>query len=333
MKAIQFKLKGQPNDHQIVDEVPKPIPAKDEVVVKVKFSALDTATEPIISKEFPVAYVLHKVKNPLYLGFHYSGTIDTIGSHVSHLKEGEEVFGFLQYNGSQTQGAFSEYITVRQDECALKPKGVDFDLAAASTTEPVTALQALRDKGGLCIETDKQQTVLVVGAAGGVGSAAVQIAKNLFGAHVTAVCSTKDVEQVRSMFGAQVVIDRSVNTDYVQKLIKEKVSFDVILDCPCVLPSSAANLLKPSGSIVTTAPSGTMYLNQTKLMCSSKSASWIMCESNQNDLNIVGELLSQNKLIVPIDSRFNVKEMSLAMAKQAGRKNGRVILKIENGWD
>merc|ERR1712154_486898 len=74
-------------------------------------------------------------------------------------KEGEEVFGFLQYNGSQTQGAFSEYITVRQDECALKPKGVDFDLAAASTTEPVTALQALRDKGGLCIETDKQQTV------------------------------------------------------------------------------------------------------------------------------------------------------------------------------
>merc|ERR1712130_940215 len=248
-------------------------------------------------------------------------------------KEGEEVFGFLQYNGSQTQGAFSEYITVRQDECALKPKGVDFDLAAASTTEPVTALQALRDKGGLCIETDKQQTVLVVGAAGGVGSAAVQIAKNLFGAHVTAVCSTKDVEQVRSMFGAQVVIDRSVNTDYVQKLIKEKVSFDVILDCPCVLPSSAANLLKPSGSIVTTAPSGTMYLNQTKLMCSSKSASWIMCESNQKDLNIVGELLSQNKLIVPIDSRFNVKEMSLAMAKQAGRKNGRVILKIENGWD
>lgn len=332
MKAIQFKFKAHPNDHRIVDEVPKPIPAKDEIVVKVKFSALDTATEPVISKEFPVAYLLHKLKNPLYLGYHYSGTIDAVGSQVSDLKEGDDVFGFLQYNSSQSQGAFSEYIAVKHDECAVKPKVVNFDVAAASTTEPVTALQALRDNGGLSTESDKEKKVLVVGAAGGVGSAAVQIAKNLFGAHVTAVCSTKDVEKVRSTFGAQVVIDRSVDIDYVQKLIKEEARFDVILDCPCVLPSSAANLLEPSGTIVTTAPSGTMYLNQTKLMCSSKNASWIMCESNRKDLNIVGELLSQNKLIVPIDSRFNVKEMAMAMAKQAGRKNGRVVIQIENGW-
>lgn len=332
MKAIQFKFKAQPNDHRIVDEVLKPVPAKDEVVVKVKFSALDTALQPIIDKQIPVAYILHKVKDPLYLGYHYSGTVDAVGSQVSGLKEGEEVFGFLQYEGSQSQGAFSEYITVRHNECAVKPESVGFDLAAASTTETVTALQALRDRGGLQTKTEEQQTVLVVGAAGGVGSAAVQIAKNLFGAHVTAVCSTKDVEQVRGVFGAQVVIDRSVDTDYVQKLIKEKTRFDVILDSPCVLPSSAIKLLKPGGAIVTTAPSGTMYLNQMKLLCSSKRATWIMCNSNRKDLNTVGELLSDDKLIVPIDSRFNVKEMSQAMAKHAGRKDGRVVIQVENGW-
>ena len=332
MKAIQFKFKAKPDDHRIVDDVLKPVPAKDEVIVKVKFSALDTALEPIIQKEIPVAYILHKVKNPLYLGFHYSGIIDTVGSQVSDLKEGDEVFGFLQYEGSQTQGALSEYITIRHDECAVKPKSAGFDVAAAATTEPVTALQALRDKGGLQTKSEEQQTVLVIGAAGAVGSAAVQIAKNLFRAHVTAICSTKDVEQVKGVFGAQVVIDRSVNKDYVKTLIKEKAKFDVILDSPCVLPSSAIKLLKRGGTIVTTAPSGTMYLNQMKLMCSSKRANWIMCKSNRTDLNTVGKLLSDHKLTVPMDSTFNIKDMSKAMAKNAGRKNGRVVIQVENGW-
>ena len=340
MKAFLFKFKAQPNEHCIVDDVPKPVPSKDEVLVKVKYSALDTTVEPIINKEFPVAYVLHKLKDPLYMGYHYSGTISAVGSEVpagAGLNEGVDVFGFLQYNGSQTQGAFAEYITIKHYECAVKPNGIDYDVAAASTTEPVTALQALRDKGGLQTSPDmskQQQTVLVVGAGGGVGSAAVQIAKNLFGAHVTAVCSTRDVEQVRHEFGAHVVVDRSLEPDYVQKLIKENIQFDVILDAPCALSSNATKLLKPKGTIVTTAPSGTMYLNQTKLACTSKSADWIMCDSNQRDLSTIAELLAgQNQLIVPIDSTFNVKNMSQAMIRHAGRKKGRVVIKIENGWN
>mmetsp|Transcript_8119 Transcript_8119/g.10134 ORF Transcript_8119/g.10134 Transcript_8119/m.10134 type:complete len:344 (-) Transcript_8119:120-1151(-) len=336
MHALQFKFKGKPEDHHIVHDAPKPVPAKDEVLVKVKSSALDTVTEPIIEKEFPVAYILHKAKNPLYLGYHFSGTVEAVGSQeqVSDLKVGDDVFGFLQYNGSQTQGAFAEYITVKHNECATKPSGIDFDVAAASTTEPITALQALRDMGGLREGADTQQTILVVGAAGGVGSAAVQIAKNLFGAHVTAVCSTKDVKQVKSEFGAHIVIDRSVEPGYVQKLIEEKAKFDVILDTPCVLPSSATKLLKSQGTIVTTAPSGTMYWNQIKMIFSSKTATWIMCDSNQKDLNIIGKLLSgQDQLTVPIDSRFKVKDMAQAMAKHAGSHNGRVVIQVENGWE
>lgn len=332
MKSIQFKLKGQPQDHRIVDDAPKPTPAKDEVLVKVKHSALDTTLQPIINKEFPAAYVLHKLKNPLHLGYHFSGTIEAVGLQVTRLKEGEDVYGFLQYTGSQSQGAFAEYITVKWDECAVKPQGVGYDLAAASTTEPVTALQALRDKGGLRVGASNQ-SVLVIGAAGGVGSAAVQIAKNVFGAHVTAVCSTKDTEQVQSVYGANVTIDRKANPLYLRKLIKEKAKFDVILDAPCALPSAATKLLKPKGRIVTTAPTGTMYLNQTKMSLSLKKATWIMCNSNRKDLMTIGELLSRNQLTVAIDSRHAVKDMSLAMAKHAGKHNGRVVIQVENAWD
>merc|ERR1712039_1114746 len=107
-------------------------------------------------------------------------------------------------------------------------------------------------------------TILVVGAAGGVGSAAVQIAKHLLGAHVTAVCSgSKDVQTVKEVFGADVVIDRSTEPNYMKRLLQQAknnnnhTKFDVILDAPCVLPSSATKLLKPNGVIVTTAPTGT----------------------------------------------------------------------------
>jgi len=334
MKAFQFKFKS--NDHSIVQDVAKPIPAKDEVLIKVINSALDTAHQPIIDKEIPVAYILHKVQNPLYLGYHYSGTVEALGSDVADddLKEGVEVFGFLQYVSSQTQGAFAEYITVKHNDCAVKPQNVSFEVAAASTTESVTALQAIRDKGGLKSKAKEQQTILVVGAAGGVGSAAVQIARNLLGAHVTAVCSSKDVKKVKEVFGADVVIDRSAKSNYIKMLIEQNIKFDVILDAPCVLPSSATKLLKPEGVIVTTAPTGTMYWNMLKLVFSSKKATWIMCNSNKDDLKSVGNLLSsEDKLKISIDSTFKVKDMSAAMSKQAGRKTGRVVIQVENGWN
>merc|ERR1712224_849353 len=109
------------------------------------------------------------------------GIIESVGSDAAandvDLKEGVAVFGFLQYEPSQSQGAFAEYITVIHNACAIKPNDVSFEVAAASTTEAITALQAIRDKGGLRSSKSKeqqQQTILVVGAGGGVGSAAVQ---------------------------------------------------------------------------------------------------------------------------------------------------------------
>jgi len=330
MKAFQFQFKS--TDHKMVENVVKPVPSKDEVLVRVVNTALDSTTQEIIDKEFPVAWVVHKVQNPLYLGNHYSGIVEALGSDVDakDLQVGAAVFGFLQYTPSQTQGALAEYITVNYNDCALKPKGVSFETAAASTVEPLTALQAIRNKGGF----KSGGSILVIGAAGGVGSAAVQIAKNLLGAsHVTAVCGRKDVQRVKEEFGADVVIDRTSEPNYLKRLIQQKQTFDVILDTPCVLPSSATKLLKPKGTVVTTAPTGTMMWNMLKLIFSSKSAASVIVNSNRSDLNSVGNLLEADKLRVPIESTFKVNDAKTALLKENGKKSGRVVIQVENGWN
>merc|ERR1712146_791472 len=127
----------------------------------------------------------------------------------------------------------------------------------------------------------------------------------------TAVCGSKDVQTVNEVYGADVVIDRTVEPNYMKRLLSDNnTKFDVILDAPCVLPSSATKLLKPKGSIVTTLPTGTLVWNMLKLVFSSKQATWVECHSNRDDLSVVGNLLSSTtatadgdkKLKIPIDS-------------------------------
>jgi len=234
MKAVQFKFGG---DHDVVN-LPKPKPVSGEIVVQVKYSALDTAHHACLNKEV-TGYFLHSLKVPLHLGYHYSDVVETVGAEVADLTTGTGVFGFLQYEPSQVQGALAEYITIKRQDCAVKPTNVSYELAAASATESITVLQAIRDMGGL---VGKGQSVLINGSAGGVGSAAVQISKRL-GAHVTAVCSTKDVGQLKK-WGADNVIDRTKEPNFLKTLLKQKeTKFDVILDTPNMLSSSATNLV------------------------------------------------------------------------------------------
>merc|ERR1712038_1124602 len=136
------------------------------------------------------------------LGYHYSGIVHDLGSKVTSPKKGAKVFGFLQYEPSQAQGAFAEYITVKPNECAIldKKSNITNEVSAASGTETLTALQAIRDFGKMG-DNGKGKSILIVGAGGGVGSAGVQIAKKM-GATVTAVVSSKDVKNAKS--GAQI---------------------------------------------------------------------------------------------------------------------------------
>ena len=338
MKAVRFEYKT--GHHSIVD-APKPVPGCDEVLVRIACSALDTAHQAIINKETAGGFI-HSRKGPLYLGYHYSGTVDCVGPAVADLKEGAEVFGHLQYDASQKQGAFAEFVVVKREHCATKPEGVTHEVAAAATTESLTALQAIRDAGGLKVSTrseqgpavGEEQRVLVIGAGGGVGSAAVQLAKRLLGAHVTAVCSSRDVKRVKA-WGADTVVDRSSEPGYLERLLADKAEgrFDVVFDTPCTLPSKATRLLKPRGAIVGTAPTLPLVWNAVKSLFSSKRSSWVLVKSKRADLELVGKMLAAGDLEIPITT-FKVCEMSSAAAKQADRqKVGRVVVKVEKGWN
>ena len=324
MKAIQFQFK-KPEDISIVD-IEKPILADDEVLIKVEHSALDTAHLPCIEKEM-AGYFVHKMSDPLFLGYHYSGKVEQVGSDVKDLTIGTEVFGFLQYVSGQTQGAFAEYIRAKPSECAKKPSRITSSVAAASTTEPVTALQAIRDLGGL----KKGSSILIVGAAGGVGSAAVQIAKQL-GASVTAVCSAKDADQV-AKWGADNVINRSINPDYYNELVKKEEKFSVIFDTADALPAAATRLLEKNGAMVYPTPTMAFIWNKIMSIFNGKKSEFIMCESKEEDLDFVAKMLADGSLQVPIDSSFKVKDMADAMKKQKGRKSGRVVIQVDGGWE
>jgi NADPH:quinone reductase-like Zn-dependent oxidoreductase len=227
MKAMAISGNGEVSPV----EVPRPTLSttaaagdnRQGLLVRVKYAAIDTAVDAVLNHYyFGTGYFLHARTDPLVLGWHFSGVVVeaagdvAVGEGMRQYKEGDEVFGHLPYDPNNRQGSFSEVVAVPADEVALKPPGVGHDVAAASTTECLTALQALRDHAGLGRDDDPANaekkrngsSVLIVGAGGGVGSAAVAIAKRLDpAAQVTALCSGKDADRVKAL-GADSVLDR-----------------------------------------------------------------------------------------------------------------------------
>jgi len=312
-------------------EVKTPEPSNDEVLVKIMYAALDTALDPVINKTF-VGGLLHKFTNPLFCGWHFSGTIEKLGGNVSSVDFpiGVAVFGHLPYAGYNSQGSLAEYITIKADECALIPTGVNADVAAASTTEVSTALQALRDKGGLEENKQSPQSVLINGAGGGVGTAAVQIAKHM-GANITAICSTKDVKKVKRL-GADVVIDRKKVSKVLSGLKKKQ--FDVIFDTPAALPAiTSLAYLKPKGKMVLTGIEGRHLIGMFRAKFSSKGYTMVMVQSRKKDLELIGSWL-EDGFEIDIDSTFKVNDIeNAAMRNRDNSKKGRVVIEVNKGWD
>jgi len=324
MKAISF-VDTKPN----VIETEKPSSNPDEVLVKVHYSALDTALEPVLQKEF-VGRLVHKFTDPQFCGWHFSGVVESVGSKVEgDFETGMQVFGHLPYASSTTQGSLSEYITVNSDALAIKPKSIEMDLAAAATTEPLTALQALRDIGRL---PEKGGHVLINGAGGQVGSCAVQIAK-ILGSEVTAIVSTKDVEKVTKL-GATTVIDRKKTPDVMGQLTADK--YHVIFDTPGKLSARKITAyLKPKGVYVNPSPDDMLDFLLGKLftLFSSKTVSMIMVESKKKDLELVGKWIESSDLKIDVDSVHDVKDCAAAIERQHdSAKNGRVVVKVEGGF-
>src|SRR5918995_3825813 len=196
MKAIVRDTYGSPEVLELRD-IDKPEIADDEVLVRVHAAGVDRGVWHIMTGlPYPIrlaGYGLRAPKNPV-VGSDMAGVVEAVGKNVTRFQPGDEVFGI-------GRGSYAEYVCAREDKLAHKPANLTFEQAGVVAIMGSTAVQALRDQG----KVRPGQEVLIIGASGGVGTYAVQIAK-AFGAHVTAVCSTKKVEMVRSI-GADHVID------------------------------------------------------------------------------------------------------------------------------
>jgi len=256
------------------------------------------------------------------MGVDFSGTVEAAGSKVTRFKPGDEVFG-------GRGGAFAEYVAVPEDRAlALKPANMTFEQAASVPMAAITALQALRDKGKI----EPGQKVLINGASGGVGTFAVQIAKS-FGAEVTGVCSTRNVDMVRSI-GADHVLDYT-REDYT----KSGQRYDLIID-NVGNHSLLANrrVLNPDGIFVIVGGSGGDWLGPlmrpiSALMLSpfvGQEFGMLLAQMRQDDLATLGDLMRSGKMTPVIDRRYSLSEVPAAIQySEEGHARGKIVIGLD----
>ena len=326
MKAIVYCEYGLPDVLKLQD-VEKPVPADDELLVKIRAAALNPLDWHYLRGTPYLMRLETGLRKPKVtrLGVDFAGTVEAVGKNVKRFKPGDDVFG-------GRAGAFGEYVTVSEDRVVVpKPAGLTFEQAAAIPIAAVTALQGLRDKGKL----QPGHKVLINGASGGVGTFAVQIARSM-GAIVTGVCSTRNLELVRSL-GADRVIDYT-REDYTQG--DEK--YDVILDNVgnhSLLDNR--RVLKPDGKFVLIGGGGPddgnwigpMAKPINALLLSpfiSQDMGMMLAELNPQDLILLGDLVQSGKVTPVIDRTYSLSQVPEAVGYlEAGHARGKVIITVE----
>jgi NADPH:quinone reductase-like Zn-dependent oxidoreductase len=317
MKAILCERYGPPETLRL-NEVEKPAVKDAEVLVRVHAASVNPLDwhlvrgAPIIAR---MSVGLLKPKDPR-IGVDGAGRVEAVGNSVTHFKPGDEVFGFCK-------GSFAEYAVAQEDRLASKPANVSFEAAAAVPIAGITALQGLRDQGRI----KSGQKVLINGASGGVGTFAVQIAK-AFGAEVTGVCSTRNLDFVRSL-GADYVIDYT-KEDFTQG----SQSYDLILDAVGTLSVSAGKrILNPQGNGVVVGFSGMFRLMRLAIRgrLTSKTASrkvgMMGARQTGADLAVLKELIEAGKVVPVIERRYALTAVPEALGYlEAGHARGKVVI-------
>ena len=325
MKAIVHCEYGSPDVLELKD-VQKPVPNDNQILVKVRAVAVNpldlTITGPLALR--PISG-LRKPKETR-VGVDYSGTIEAVGKNVTNLKTGDEVFG-------GKTGAFAEYICVLADRAvAPKPNNVTFEEAAAVPVAAITALQGLRDKGHI----QAGQKVLVNGASGGVGTFAAQIAK-AFGAEVTGVCSTRNVDLVRSI-GADHVIDYT-KEDFTNGTERYDLIFDLVCNHSF---AERRRVLTPNGICVMAGIGGAgwhdgilgklvgeLYAIARSRFIAQKFVTYI-ASFNQKDMMTLADLIQSGKVKPVIDRTYQLSQVSKALwYLQEGHARGKVVITTE----
>jgi NADPH:quinone reductase-like Zn-dependent oxidoreductase len=326
MKAIVYCDYGVPNLK--FQEIEKPTPADDQVLVKVRAASVNPLDwhfiegTPYVMRAMGVG--LRKPKDTR-LGVDFAGTVEAVGEKVTKFKPGDDVFG-------GRDGAFAEYVCVREARAvALKPANITFEQAASVPIAGVTALQGLRDKG----KVQPGQRVLINGASGGVGTFAVQIAKSM-GADVTGVCSTRNVDMVRSL-GADHVIDYT-KEDFTKSAQRYDVMYDTVgnrslLECRRVLTPKGKAVMIGGGGPGDQGLIGPLVGPIKLLMLSpfvSQEMGTFLAELNQKDLTALADLMQSGKVTPVIDKRYKLSELPQAIEYlEQGHARGKVIIAVE----
>jgi NADPH:quinone reductase-like Zn-dependent oxidoreductase len=325
MKAIVYRCYGSP-DVLLLEDVERPVPLDNELLVKVHAAAINPLDwhymrgKPYIMRA-ESGFGAPKVSR---MGVDFAGVVEAVGKDVTRFRPGDEVFG-------GRTGAFSEYVRVREDRAVTaKPANVTFEQAAAVPIAALTALQALRDKGRL----QAGQKVLINGASGGVGTFAVQIAK-AYGAEVSGVCSTRNVEMVRSI-GADRVFDYTR-----EDFMESGERYDVILDNVGNRPLlDYRRVLKPKGvMVIIGGPDGAWIgpmVGPIKAVLVSpfveQEFGMILAEMNPQDLTELANLMSAGKVTPVIDRTYALNEVPQAIGYlETGRARGKVVIRVNQG--
>jgi NADPH:quinone reductase-like Zn-dependent oxidoreductase len=307
MKAIICPKYGSPDVLQF-REVVKPVPQEDEVLIQIHAASLNSRdlrmlrANPFFMRLMPGG--LFRPKNKI-LGADVAGRVEATGRLIKQFQPGDEVFGYLP--SATGSGTFAEYVCAKENLMALKPANLTFEQAAAVPEAAMTALQGLRDKGNI----QPGQKVLINGASGGVGSFAVQIAI-AFGAEVTAVCSTRNLEMVHSLIADHVIDYRK------EDFTKNGQQYDLILAVNGYHPiSDYLRALRPEGTYVVV---GGSMLQLFQAASHRKKASKTGRQKvsiaslvqSQKDLIFIKELLESGKVIPVIDQCYPLNKTTEA---------------------
>jgi NADPH:quinone reductase-like Zn-dependent oxidoreductase len=320
VKAITRTSYGLP-DVLRIDEVARPEPEPDGVFVRVRAASVNRLDWYDVTGRPWVARPMTGLRGPKSppVGGDFAGTVEAVGADVTDLEPGDDVFGVAS-------GSFAEYGGAKK-AVAPKPANVSFEEAAAVPVAGLTALQGLRDHGRL----QPGQRVLVNGASGGVGTFAVQIAKAL-GAEVTAVCSTRNVEQARSL-GADYVIDYTQDD-----FTKSGRRYDLMLDIAGSKPwRHCTRVLRPNARLVIIGgegnpligPLGHIAATWLAALPGKRKATFFVANLNRPDLAFLGELLESGRVKPVIEKRYELAEVPDALRYMGeGHARGKLVITI-----
>jgi NADPH:quinone reductase-like Zn-dependent oxidoreductase len=341
MKAIVCTKYGPPDVLQL-QEVAKPTPKEDEILIRIYATSVNYGDlvarnfKEISPRKFNMPFLFWLISKIYFglrkpkitiLGSEFAGEIESAGKDVKSFRQGDQVFGYL----GQSMGAYAEYLCMPEDGVlAKKPANMTFEEAAVVPMGAIMALFLLREKGNI----QPGQKVLVNGASGSIGSAAVQLAKSHFGAEVTGVCSTPRLELVKSL-GADKVIDYT-KEDFTQSGETYDLIFDILgkssfSRCKSALSQNGRYLLasfkmRQLAQMLWTSMIGSLPGRQTgkKVICA-------LAPGSIEDLISVKELIEEGKIKAAIDRRFPLEQAAEAHSYvEQGHKKGHVVITVEH---